>query len=124
MSNFLASFLPLLVGGLIGSATGSYLAAKRGASRESTLVRELRVIDAQPGDKIVLTLGDRGVSYASEAMIERISSQTKAVFPDNQVIVLENEMDLSVVRASGAPSAVGKVKRSVTIPFPDRRVGA
>jgi hypothetical protein len=124
MSDFLVSFLPLLVGGLLGSAAGSYLAAKRGTSTEATLVRELRVVDAQPGDRIILTLGDRGVSYASEATIERISSQIRAVFPDNQVIVLESDMGLSLVRRGGSVSTGKAATRSITIPFPDRRVGA
>jgi hypothetical protein len=129
----LIPFLALVAGGLVGSLLGTYLASKNGAPRtELPLLRELSVVKPQPGDKIVLTLGDRGVSYASRETMERISAQIKAFFPGNQVIVLENDMGLSLVRPKGGFSAAnaailptGKVAtRSITIPFPGRRVGA
>lgn len=66
------------------------------ARRCSLKVQDLKRLRLEPGDKVVLRLA-AGLD-ASSGAIDGIEEQLRTIFPDNQVIVLADDHDFTVVR--------------------------
>lgn len=58
-------------------------------------IEDLRVVDLQLGDVVVFRLHDDNPSYYH---LENAHQHVKAVFPDNEVMVISKNDDIEIVR--------------------------
>lgn len=118
----LTTFLLLVAGGLVGSLLGTYLASKKGAALAELKIESVHRLSLSPGDKVVVRLTS---GHLSCDQVERIKDQLDETFAGYTVVLLGPGIEVSsVVGEEPSAGPPVKPKHSITIPFPDRRVGA